>query len=478
MYAQSLNQSYGMFQQQPAPAAAVSHNQYAAAALQAAQWSGNNGYAGNPLAQHPGAGAPETYEYDQQRNPAPAAPVAAPVPVVAPKSVHRWPPCFDTHGGSFNFQVQSGCFYEPLSEFYYCPKSKLYYNSVTGLYYSWSQSCPLGTTPTTEQCFESFVTPPPATPVSAGALESTAASVISTAAIVPPPTSKPVVISNSEVKIENTAGKKPASIAFGFGNRAGKGAGAKGVGGKTLATTEDMAKWMQKEKDADVVVSAAAVSMPLIVGGGGGFAIPQVEQKAPGSAPKDVPIESSVSVAVDVPAGEAVCLLCSRRFTSQEQLERHEKGSKLHAENLKKAAELAAPVAVVMRDRAAERRTLYGQSDNLPPPSPPRQTSRPVVEMRVAPVVSVTSDVHNPGSQMLRKLGWSEGEGLGQGSTGSVMAVGTLLEGQSGSRSVAGVGAATAPAPGGRGSSSYAVGSEYKQSIMQAARDRFQRDAK
>ena len=53
------------------------------------------------------------------------------------KSKPKWPFPFDTNGGAYVFQAQSGYFLEPISQFFYCPKSKLYYSCLEGTYYQY-----------------------------------------------------------------------------------------------------------------------------------------------------------------------------------------------------------------------------------------------------------------------------------------------------------------------------------------------------
>jgi hypothetical protein len=82
---------------------------------------------------------------------------------------------------------------------------------------------------------------------------------------------------------------------------------------------------------------------------------------------------------------------------------------------------------------------------------------------------------------MLRRLGWKDGEGLGRGGSGDVESVAMKLEQKhAGSSSVkSGVGASTGvhipPIEyGGGGGSSYAgEGKEYKNSILRAAKARY-----
>ena len=60
----------------------------------------------------------------------------APTTTIA-KSKPKWPFPFDTNGGAYVFQAQSGYFLEPISQFFYCPKSKLYYSCLEGTYYQY-----------------------------------------------------------------------------------------------------------------------------------------------------------------------------------------------------------------------------------------------------------------------------------------------------------------------------------------------------
>lgn len=88
----------------------------------------------------------------------------------------------------------------------------------------------------------------------------------------------------------------------------------------------------------------------------------------------------------------------------------------------------------------------------------------------------LNEDVDNPGNQLLRRLGWKEGEGLGRGGSGDVESVATKLE-----QKHAGAGPGSVSVKRGVGISSspqipaveYGAGSEYKNSILRAARARY-----
>ena len=110
---------------------------FAAAALQAAQWSMNNVFAG--------AAVPGPDPYSALMSGAAMLPpgmgmgmamVPAPAPAPAAKAKKsKWPPTFESQGGAYVFQAKTGYFLEPATNFYFCPKSKLYFNGGDGAYY-------------------------------------------------------------------------------------------------------------------------------------------------------------------------------------------------------------------------------------------------------------------------------------------------------------------------------------------------------
>ncbi|KAL7274153.1 hypothetical protein RUND412_002953 [Rhizina undulata] len=120
------------------------------------------------------------------------------------------------------------------------------------------------------------------------------------------------------------------------------------------------------------------------------------------------------------------CLLCSRVFKTPEKIHEHERVSTLHQTNLKdpklreaaliklaKAGITPTPVSdpnqPEYRDRAKERRQVFGQSSN-PQASKPHKP-KPKVEELELPKKSI-------GAALLGKMGWSEGEGLGASGEG------------------------------------------------------------
>lgn len=117
-------------------------------------------------------------------------------------------------------------------------------------------------------------------------------------------------------------------------------------------------------------------------------------------------------------AGQPVCLLCKRKFTDLQKLERHEDLSEMHKKNesiygkqVKNIEETAA--AAYARDRALERRVLHGADSDLTVGGLLHNLSGPnVADAAVDPQEIL--DESNIGNQMLQKLGWKSGTNLGR----------------------------------------------------------------
>ncbi|KAL1973822.1 hypothetical protein VTN31DRAFT_5382 [Thermomyces dupontii] len=114
------------------------------------------------------------------------------------------------------------------------------------------------------------------------------------------------------------------------------------------------------------------------------------------------------------------CYLCMRKFKSAAEVNRHERLSELHRNNLQneelKARALAKlekhkndPPATEYRDRARERRQAFGSS---------KQTTKPKPSAAVAEEEPAAVPTQSKGAALLSKMGWSAGSGLGAQGTG------------------------------------------------------------
>lgn len=131
------------------------------------------------------------------------------------------------------------------------------------------------------------------------------------------------------------------------------------------------------------------------------------------------------------------CYLCSRQFKSEAEVNKHERLSQLHRDNLEKedlvskaqAKMLKAGVSSTShedtqeyRDRAKERRAAFGASKktSLPLKKPP-----PSIEDEQDDKASDAVPQTSKGASLLGKMGWSAGEGLGAQGTGMTEPVAT-----------------------------------------------------
>jgi hypothetical protein len=250
--------------------------------------------------------------------------------------------------------------------------------------------------------------------------------------------------------------------------------------GKVAADASNISKW-EERKRKEVAEDPSKVSEST-------DSAAQVRSGIIASQPTG-PMPSPVSTA-------PVCLLCQRQFPSMEVLARHERESKLHAENLAKAEALKASSASSesgagkYRDRAQERRSQHPseeemhpkenqektrsskRSDNLSHYGPPvtyalSENPQSAFDSSAAPV---SSDEANPGNQLLRRMGWNEGSGLGKDGSGSVTPIAIDQEAKAlapGTKTGVGVISSIPPVI-------YGDDKTYKESLNRATRARFE----
>ncbi|KZO95158.1 hypothetical protein CALVIDRAFT_500399 [Calocera viscosa TUFC12733] len=165
--------------------------------------------------------------------------------------------------------------------------------------------------------------------------------------------------------------------------------------------------------------------------------------KAVPTPPRDSPAVEADNFEYGDPVGFA-CYLCSRKLTSVDLLRRHDQESDLHKardqtnlkdEKLREVAKKKADAARAKhqaentdgmpkyRDRASERREIYGQPDVPPPDTLNSSTTGKKRKANTPPppvVVAPGKDENNIGNKLLKKMGWAEGTGLGTEGEGRV----------------------------------------------------------
>ncbi|EDV25915.1 uncharacterized protein TRIADDRAFT_55476 [Trichoplax adhaerens] len=145
----------------------------------------------------------------------------------------------------------------------------------------------------------------------------------------------------------------------------------------------------------------------------------------------DLPMLDSVVVTPEslLDLNRFACLLCRRQFSSKDTLMKHVELSGLHKTNLKAHnAKLENQVRFVFRnlmskskellyrDRAKERRQLYGQPDKVKEGPGRKSRQQNITKYEQPTKHGLTGS--NVGNKMLKAMGWSEGEGLGRANQG------------------------------------------------------------
>jgi hypothetical protein len=178
----------------------------------------------------------------------------------------------------------------------------------------------------------------------------------------------------------------------------------------------------------------------------------------------DVPIQS-VQPSYQPPphTNGSICLLCKRALPSVEQLLQHCTTSRLHQanEDILRHMEAQYNASSGTRDRAAERRALFGDAE---PPSKKRPARANAVESPAKLMKVDSGAAPNRGEDLMRKMGWS-GQGLGREEQGSVNPISVTLRPER-----AGLGSAESAQ-----TSSISATDTYADAVRKRARERFDR---
>ncbi|KAF7877409.1 hypothetical protein EAF04_001086 [Stromatinia cepivora] len=137
------------------------------------------------------------------------------------------------------------------------------------------------------------------------------------------------------------------------------------------------------------------------------------------------------------------CILCSRQFKTEAEVNKHERISQLHRDNTKNeelvskalaklkksASDSTSPENSAYRDRAKERRQAFNQPKQ---PAAQHNKSRTSSSMTSSPSQKEEDNepvapAQSKGAALLGKMGWNAGEGLGAQGTGRTEAIATEL---------------------------------------------------
>jgi hypothetical protein len=279
--------------------------------MQAAQWTANNSYDRGSI---DAAGSSHSDVHEAY----------LPLPKIS-----KYPPLIETEGPKYVLQSLTGCFYHAYSNYYYFPKSKLYYSGASGAYYRYCpprpDSQPLADFVGQSQIYglkeESYfeLVAPPLPP----SLSSTTGSVDDTSA---------ATVSSTGTTVKSGAVGPKKSFVMSIAVT------------KTVKSSMKPRVLVDTEEAASPVTGHPASTMAAVISNDGHV------HEAIAAVPTPVPIATSEA---GVYPGVPVCLLCQRKFATEEQLLRHVNESKLHKENLTKQPQQQ-PVEQVANDRAQE----------------------------------------------------------------------------------------------------------------------------
>lgn len=262
------------------------------------------------------------------------------------------------------------------------------------------------------------------------------------------------------------------------GSREGSGTGAADAAFAVLLERRDRASLVEKQsqvfqmhmkKDSAPVLASMKKSGLVAAYGGEGSDSEEETGAGLGGMGGEERLEEKL-----VDYTKMACLLCKRQFPNKEALGRHVQLSDLHKTNLEAmrksrgsgdgAGGLGGMTAAQYRDRAKERRQKYGEP-SVPAPNKLKErymAAREEVEAtkyEEPTKQGIGSD--NIGNKLLKKMGWTDGQGLGKANQGRTSIIET-------ERRVATAGL------GMQGSTYSVVGDSYKDCVKKMMFHRYQ----
>lgn len=316
----------------------------------------------------------------------------------------RFPPPFQESEADYIFHPSSGYFFEEISGYYYDPKSKLYYSTDQKKYYSYKQD---------RQRFQELddaggasqmpMADKVAPQVDSG-LDVVAQALKGDRKPLPTASQKiSICIKQQPTKSSKTKKRTDTQSINPTNTMSTKQS-------KSVKEREaDMEKWNQRVKEQDELPSEDLTE----------------------TRRKEINHLLETDKVIRTKSGKAVCLICRRKFPTDEKLEQHRELSKLHMHNVSKLkSEITSYV-----DRAHQRRSMYKSDEEVLPildasrviQAPSLEHARDV-DASESVIPESILDSNNIGNQMLQKLGWKGGslgrsgaDGDEKGSNQSIM---------------------------------------------------------
>ena len=316
----------------------------------------------------------------------------------------EWPPPFESAGASYVFDSRSGFFYEAASAFFYDPKTKLYFGNKEQKYYQYF--------PNDKPAFREVLSQQNEVDSAQNQAMDHAGDDLLLKALGGTPSDGLNQIPLSKKTDKKKLGislKIKTSFAFKGTTPPAPTEVASASSANNITESQklkknhekDMQKWSQR--GLEMCQDKPEVVHILQTSGN----IQSVDSN------KDALVKIPADVKLTV-SGKPICTLCKRKFPNVEKLRHHEKVSALHKQNVakKKISESKEKLQEGMnsteyRDRAKERRTLYGPDQATEHDDTSLELRNIVATEIVAPDQNLGKS--NVGNQMLQKLGWKGG---------------------------------------------------------------------
>jgi len=248
------------------------------------------------------------------------------------RQVLEFPPPFESDSGSYDFDPVSGFFYEPMSQFYYDAKTKLYY--ANSKYFTFD--------PMAEPQFREVVSELPK-----------------------------VVAETTTNGGGGGGGEKKRKIKISLGG-----------GGQNPKKKKKASKEKEKEKEKTLTPAATTTAIEK-------WTVKQQEltEDEP-QKPKQKQNENEKDCT------SFICYLCKRKFVSGEKLLKHEKKSKMHADNLLQTGSHINEY----RDRNSERKKIHREEPTA------KAKAKTKAQPKNQTPVGTLEDENNVGRKMFNKL--------------------------------------------------------------------------